>query len=43
MIYRRGGGIGSEDIRKVAYFEQSVDPLILKVRFVFLARNPKLL
>lgn len=28
---RQGGGIGAEDIRKVAYFEQSIDPGILKV------------
>lgn len=31
-LLRRGGGTGSEDIRKIAYFEQSVDPQILKGR-----------
>jgi len=31
-IIRHGGGAGSGDIRKMAYFEQSVDPQILKGR-----------
>ncbi len=31
IFSRLGGGMGSEDIRKVAYFEQSIDPSILKV------------
>ncbi|XP_052772249.1 major vault protein-like isoform X2 [Mya arenaria] len=31
-MLKRGGGIGSEDIRKIAYFEQSVDPQFLKGR-----------
>ena len=29
---RKGGGTGSEDIRKIAYFEQSIDPKMLKGR-----------
>ncbi|XP_064599755.1 major vault protein-like [Liolophura sinensis] len=32
QLLRQGGGIGSEDIRKVAYFEQSIDPGILQGR-----------
>ena len=31
LLFRHGGGTGSEDIRKIAYFEQSIDPEILKV------------
>ena len=31
LLYRKGGGSGAEDIRKIAYFEQSIDPAILKV------------
>ncbi|PVD30897.1 hypothetical protein C0Q70_10172 [Pomacea canaliculata] len=31
-LLRQGGGEGSADIRKVAYFEQSIDPAILKGR-----------
>ncbi len=27
---RKGGGHGEEDIRKVAYFEQSIDPTLYK-------------
>ena len=29
---RQGGGDGGADIRKMAYFEQSIDPFILKVK-----------
>ena len=32
---RQGGGTGTGDIRKMAYFEQSVDPKFLKVGFFF--------
>ena len=28
---RKGGGHGDENIRKIAYFEQSIDPIISKV------------
>lgn len=31
-LLRHGGGIGSGDIRKIAYFEQSIDPEVLKGR-----------
>ena len=31
FVCRKGGGSGSADIRKIAYFEQSVDPAIIKV------------
>ena len=30
IIYRSGGGIGSGDIRKMAYFESSIDPTIAR-------------
>ena len=30
--YRKGGGDGAGDIRKIAYFEQCIDPSILKGR-----------
>ena len=33
-LCRHGGGTGSEDIRKIAYFEQSIDPEILKVNMI---------
>ena len=33
-FFRHGGGTGSGDIRKIAYFEQSIDPEILKVNLV---------
>ena len=29
-ISRSGGGIGSEDIRKMAYFESSIDPSVTR-------------
>ena len=29
---RQGGGMGSGDIRKMAYYEQSIDPVNVKVR-----------
>ncbi|EDO29807.1 predicted protein [Nematostella vectensis] len=29
-ILRQGGGFGSEDIRKLAYFESSIDPALAK-------------
>lgn len=31
-MLKKGGGVGSGDIRKLAYFEQSIDPDILKGR-----------
>ena len=31
FIFRQGGGIGTGDIRKMAYFEQSIDPQNLVV------------
>ena len=31
VYFRHGGGTGSGDIRKIAYFEQSIDPQFLKV------------
>ncbi len=30
FFFRKGGGHGEEDIRKVAYFEQSIDPTLYK-------------
>ena len=30
IFNRKGGGHGEEDIRKIAYFEQSVDPSLYK-------------
>ena len=35
---RHGGGTGSEDIRKIAYFEQSVDPQFLKVKLSLVSK-----
>ena len=32
FVCRKGGGTGSDDIRKIAYFDQSIDPQILKGR-----------
>ena len=32
FIFRQGGGIGTGDIRKMAYFEQSIDPQNLVVQ-----------
>lgn len=30
VVLRSGGGIGSGDIRKMAYFESSIDPSITR-------------
>ncbi|XP_013397805.1 major vault protein alpha-like [Lingula anatina] len=32
LLLKHGGGYGKEDIRKIAYFEQSIDPSMLKGR-----------
>ena len=31
-LHRQGGGAGSADIRKMAYFEQSIDPAFAEVK-----------